>query len=378
MKLCTNCRDSLQVAILLLLSSVSVLCQKTVIGIEGQPVTLPCSYSVKQPSDITSMCWGIGSCPNSKCTQELIWTDGYRVTHQSSPRYQLKDKISEGIVSMTIDQANLQDAGTYCCRIEHRGWFNDEKINIILRVERAPTTTVRSTVTTTTPAPTTVKTTRVPPTLKTSTTPPMVHTTLKPFHVWTNPLTTSVEITTQPTMSATNNTSQLPPVVWTESPPSSTARATSPSPDLIPTDTTEHTDLTPQSSDLPGFVPDHELTTSTESKTGDGEHTTHSVWHQSSSPDDDYDERIANLFQGNDTASMREHRSTIIIAITLTAIVLVVICVIILQLKGRKSGSHLFGMDPNLELVTHAEEPMTEPQAGAKNPNSAEEDKVET
>ncbi|CAN2390226.1 hepatitis A virus cellular receptor [Pristimantis euphronides] len=339
-------------------------------GIEGQPVTLPCSYAVKQPSDITSMCWGIGSCPNSKCTQELIWTDGYRVTHQSSPRYQLKDKISEGIVSLTIDQANLQDAGTYCCRIEHRGWFNDEKINIILRVERdaSPTTTVRSTVTTTTPAPTTVKTTRAPPILKTSTTPPMVHTTLKPFHVWTNPLTTSVEITTQPPMSATNNTSQLPPVVWTESPPSSTARATFPSLDLIPTDTTEHTDLTPQSSGL--------LACRHKSR----EYATHrskeySVIHVSTifAVTDNFFVfllfvGIANLFQGNDTASMREHRSTVIIAITLTAIVLVVICVIILQLKGRKSGSHLFGMDPNLELVTHAEEPMTEPQAGAKKP----------
>lgn len=82
------------------------------------------------------MCWGRGSCPSSKCNEVLIWTDGYQVTHQSSARYKLHDNIARGQISLTISQARMSDAGTYCCRIEHQGWFNDEKKNIRLDMEK--------------------------------------------------------------------------------------------------------------------------------------------------------------------------------------------------------------------------------------------------
>ncbi|XP_072001477.1 uncharacterized protein [Engystomops pustulosus] len=354
MKLCSSC---LEIAILLLGCSVTVLCQRTVTGIEGQPITLPCSYRVRRTSDITSMCWGRGSCPNSKCTQELIWTDGYKVTFQASSRYELKERLRQGIVSLTIAQVRLEDAGTYCCRIEHHGWFNDEKINVQLRVERAPTTTVQ----TTTPAPTTVKTTPAP--LPVETTP-------EPTYPWTISPTTPVEVTTQPPPSVTTSPPPLPPITRTDAPPSSTARSmTSPSNDLH----FESTVLTPRSSDIPIFIPEHEETTSAESETEDREHNSPSPWPENLVPDDN---GISDLFQGNVTAPQKKDKSSIIIAISLSLIALIVICIILLQLKGQKRGRYLLGLDPRLELVTHAEESVTEVQAEDKDPKRDEETKA--
>ncbi|XP_040295123.1 T-cell immunoglobulin and mucin domain-containing protein 4-like isoform X3 [Bufo bufo] len=327
MKFCMSWRENLQISFLLLSCSVTVLCQKTVKGIEGQPVTLPCSYKVSRSSDLTSMCWGQGSCPNSKCNQQLIWTDGFKVTFRSSSRYQLKHKIRQGIVSLTIDQASLGDTGTYCCRIEHKGWFNDEKNNIQLTVEKAPTTTVQ----TTTEAPTTMKTSQALPT------PTSVQTTSGPSYVSTNPLTISVEATTQPPPLITNNTSQpLSPLTKTDIPSSSTARTITSSPNVFPSVMTEHTGLTRRSSG------------------------------------------ISDLFHEDVTTLLKKNKSTIIIAISVFLIALIVICVMLLKLKGQKRGRFLLGFDPHLELVTHVEEPPSEIQAEEADPNRAEEDKAET
>uniref|UniRef100_A0A8C6D0E5 T cell immunoglobulin and mucin domain containing 4 n=1 Tax=Moschus moschiferus TaxID=68415 RepID=A0A8C6D0E5_MOSMO len=122
----------------------------------GQPVTLPCTYSSWSPNS-NSMCWGKGQCPNSRCNDELLYTDGTRVVSSKSPKYQLQGIIQRGDVSLTIINANEGDQGVYCCRIEVPGWFNDVKTNIRLDLRRAPTTT-RST------------TTRRPTTTTTSTT----------------------------------------------------------------------------------------------------------------------------------------------------------------------------------------------------------------
>ncbi|KYO22889.1 hypothetical protein Y1Q_0010933 [Alligator mississippiensis] len=35
----------------------------------------------------------------------------------------------------------FSDAGTYCCRVEIHGWFNDQKTNVDVAIERAPATT---------------------------------------------------------------------------------------------------------------------------------------------------------------------------------------------------------------------------------------------
>lgn len=116
-----------------LLFADSVVSQAHVSGVEGQPVTLPCTYSTAR--EITTMCWGRGSCSTFKCPNELIWTDGYRVTFQKNKRYELYGIIKQGNVSLTIEDAAQSDSGMYCCRVEHSGWFNDLKINILLEIK---------------------------------------------------------------------------------------------------------------------------------------------------------------------------------------------------------------------------------------------------
>ncbi|XP_025919291.1 hepatitis A virus cellular receptor 2 isoform X1 [Apteryx rowi] len=110
-------------------------------GVVGQDITVPCSYSVKRRNDITTMCWGRGACPASKCFQPIIWTDGWKVTVQSSKRYQLKGDLSKGDVSLTIVNAEEADSGTYCCRIEIPGLFNDQTSNHRVVIEKARITT---------------------------------------------------------------------------------------------------------------------------------------------------------------------------------------------------------------------------------------------
>ncbi|KFQ29594.1 T-cell immunoglobulin and mucin domain-containing protein 4, partial [Mesitornis unicolor] len=115
-------------------------------GVIGQPVQLPCFYKVTQSKDISDMCWGRGPCPNSKCNNKILHTTRNRVTFRKSQRYNLQGYISYGDVSLTIVKAKAEDAGTYCCRIEIPGWFNDIKQNIRLEVISAPpvtTTTMR-------------------------------------------------------------------------------------------------------------------------------------------------------------------------------------------------------------------------------------------
>ncbi|XP_074148013.1 hepatitis A virus cellular receptor 1 homolog isoform X4 [Sminthopsis crassicaudata] len=109
-------------------------------GIVGQSVTLPCTYSVHK--GVNTMCWGRGWCPLNKCSNEIIWTDGHKVTFQHSNRYHLKENVSQGIVSLTIENVTKADAGFYCCRVEIAGWFNDQRITMTLKVEQVSSTPV--------------------------------------------------------------------------------------------------------------------------------------------------------------------------------------------------------------------------------------------
>ncbi|NXE35132.1 HAVR1 protein, partial [Ptilorrhoa leucosticta] len=111
------------------LSTGPTVSELVVIGEVGQDVTVPCHYSVRDRSGITSMCWGRDRCPNSKCSQTIIWTDGWRVTERHSSRYQLKGDLQKGDVSLTIVNAREADSGIYCCRVELPGWFNDQLSN---------------------------------------------------------------------------------------------------------------------------------------------------------------------------------------------------------------------------------------------------------
>nr|XP_025974467.1 hepatitis A virus cellular receptor 2 isoform X1 [Dromaius novaehollandiae] len=110
-------------------------------GVVGQNITVPCSYHVKGRADITTMCWGRGACPASKCWQPIIWTDGWKVTTQSSERYQLEGNLPKGNVSLTIVNAEEADSGTYCCRVEIPGLFNDQTTNHRVVIEKARITT---------------------------------------------------------------------------------------------------------------------------------------------------------------------------------------------------------------------------------------------
>lgn len=82
------------------------------------------------------MCWGKGQCPNSKCNQALLHTDGSRVLSSVSTKYRLHGNIQRGDVSLTISNTDEEDSGVYCCRIEVPGWFNDVKKHIRLELRR--------------------------------------------------------------------------------------------------------------------------------------------------------------------------------------------------------------------------------------------------
>ncbi|KFQ73316.1 hypothetical protein N335_13817, partial [Phaethon lepturus] len=127
--------------ILLILFTGPTVSGSLVKGKVGQNITVPCFYSVKTTWDITSMCWGRGSCPVSKCYQTIIWTDGWRVTEQHNSRYMLKGNLPMGDVSLTIVNAEEADSGIYCCRVEISGWFNDQTSNYKVVIEKARTST---------------------------------------------------------------------------------------------------------------------------------------------------------------------------------------------------------------------------------------------
>uniref|UniRef100_A0A7N4NMS0 Ig-like domain-containing protein n=1 Tax=Sarcophilus harrisii TaxID=9305 RepID=A0A7N4NMS0_SARHA len=112
---------------------------KIIRAIKGQSVTLPCTYSVHK--GVTTMCWGRGWCPVIRCSNEIIWTDGHEVTFQHSNRYHLKENLSQGIVSLTIENVTEADTGFYCCRVQISTWLNDQKISMILKVEQAISST---------------------------------------------------------------------------------------------------------------------------------------------------------------------------------------------------------------------------------------------
>uniref|UniRef100_A0A2K6FQQ6 Ig-like domain-containing protein n=1 Tax=Propithecus coquereli TaxID=379532 RepID=A0A2K6FQQ6_PROCO len=121
---------------LILLLTDAVVANVQVRGVAGQAVTLPCNYSVANRA-VTSMCWGRGACRVFRCSNEIIWTDGSRVTFQKHNRYKLRGDLLKGNVSLTIENATEADSGLYCCRVEHRGWFNDMKVTLSLEIKPA-------------------------------------------------------------------------------------------------------------------------------------------------------------------------------------------------------------------------------------------------
>uniref|UniRef100_A0A673UJ16 Ig-like domain-containing protein n=1 Tax=Suricata suricatta TaxID=37032 RepID=A0A673UJ16_SURSU len=135
----------------------AVISHVQVNGVVNQSATLSCTYSTA--SGVTTMCWGRGVCPMSQCSDVIIRTNGFLVTFRKHPRYKLNGNLLNGNVSLTIENVALTDSGLYCCRVEHRGWFNDMKHTLSLEIKPAKVTSVPTsprvfTSTSSTPAPT--------------------------------------------------------------------------------------------------------------------------------------------------------------------------------------------------------------------------------
>uniref|UniRef100_A0A3B3ZCT3 Ig-like domain-containing protein n=1 Tax=Periophthalmus magnuspinnatus TaxID=409849 RepID=A0A3B3ZCT3_9GOBI len=111
----------------------SSVCADVLQAFVGRDVTITCNYDAKYYGTL-SVCWGRGPIPNRGCANEVIRTDGTEVTSRESERYVLFGNIHEGDVSLTIRTLQETDSGTYGCRVDIPGWFNDHKHETVLNV----------------------------------------------------------------------------------------------------------------------------------------------------------------------------------------------------------------------------------------------------
>lgn len=114
----------------LLLGQVSA---DSIIATVGTDVTLICNYNAQYYGRLPA-CWGRGPIPNSGCANEVIKSDGTTMSSRLSERYLFMGNLAGGDVSLTIRQVEETDTGTYGCRVEIPGWFNDKKHELTLTV----------------------------------------------------------------------------------------------------------------------------------------------------------------------------------------------------------------------------------------------------
>ncbi|XP_069052132.1 T-cell immunoglobulin and mucin domain-containing protein 4 [Lepisosteus oculatus] len=105
-------------------------------ALEGGAVSLACRYSVKRYG-LSRVCWG-RNCGTLWCSDTIVQTDGSRVISKVSDRYRLNGDIPAGQVDLTISRVRQADSGSYCCRVDIDGYFNDQKVSHTLQVLKAP------------------------------------------------------------------------------------------------------------------------------------------------------------------------------------------------------------------------------------------------
>ncbi|XP_064795166.1 uncharacterized protein LOC135515420 [Oncorhynchus masou masou] len=108
------------VLLLLLLAAMSSPVFGTEISVlEGTSVTLVCTYlGVKK----LSTCWG-RTCGTFQCTDPIM---------EDKSKYKINAEV--GTVNLTILKLQPTDRGSYCCRVDVPGWFNDLKQFYSLKV----------------------------------------------------------------------------------------------------------------------------------------------------------------------------------------------------------------------------------------------------
>ncbi|KPP68688.1 hypothetical protein Z043_112608, partial [Scleropages formosus] len=111
---------------------------QTVYGNAGQDVTLPCRYDARYYGYLP-ICWGRGPVPLRRCNDEIVATDGVRVIRRKTQKYDISRRMRWGDVSLIIRNAAETDSGTYGCRVEIPGLFNDQKVNVRLIIKKACT-----------------------------------------------------------------------------------------------------------------------------------------------------------------------------------------------------------------------------------------------
>nr|XP_028574190.1 hepatitis A virus cellular receptor 2 [Podarcis muralis] len=107
----------------------------TIQGKVGQNITLPCHYSTVE-NGIRTICWGRGSCPLSWCSSQIFQTNKRKSIYKKDSKYYLLGDVHQGDVSLTIVNVTEEDSGTYCCRVDISGLFNDLKHNIEVVIEK--------------------------------------------------------------------------------------------------------------------------------------------------------------------------------------------------------------------------------------------------
>lgn len=105
---------------------------------EGSSVVLSCHYSVRRHG-LSHVCWG-RDCGTFWCNDILVQVDDNGVVSKISDRYRLIGDILSGQMDLGIQKIQQIDSGSYCCRVDIDGLFNDKKLSYTLRVLKGKST----------------------------------------------------------------------------------------------------------------------------------------------------------------------------------------------------------------------------------------------